>query len=160
MRIWDVHSMETLQVLGLGSLEVGVSGVSFSVLNKGAYVAAVDNSKEKVMHMWDWRANELLSKVNVDADTIAGISFHPFDNNLVITHGKSHLAFWNRKKDGFFARADLADSAATYQCLAYLESGDVVIGDSEGWSEYLRSSSNYCCLVPRSNQCVQRECGG
>ena len=124
--------METLQVLGLGSLELGVSGVSFSVLNKGAYVSAVDCSREKVLHMWEWRTSELLSKVSVDADLISGVSFHPFDNNLVITHGKSHLAFWNRKKDGFFARADLGETGPVYQCLTYLESGDVVAGDSSG----------------------------
>ena len=130
--MWDVQSMETLQVLGLGSLELGVSGVSFSVLNKGAYVSAVDCSREKVLHMWEWRTSELLSKVSVDADLISGVSFHPFDNNLVITHGKSHLAFWNRKKDGFFARADLGETGPVYQCLTYLESGDVVAGDSSG----------------------------
>ena len=36
------------QVLGLGSLQGGVAGVGFSALNKGAYVVAVDSSKDKV----------------------------------------------------------------------------------------------------------------
>ena len=134
VRVWNVHNMETLQVLGLGSMEVGVVGVGFSVLNKGAYVAAVDGSKDSVLHMWDWTNSDLLSKVSVDTSVICGVSFHPFDNNLVITYGKAHLAFWNRKKDGFFARADLAESTPgiCYQCLAFLESGDVVTGDNEG----------------------------
>ena len=134
VRVWNVHNMETLQVLGLGSLEVGVAGVGFSVLNKGAYIAAVDRSKDSILHLWDWANTDLLSKVSVDATVICGVSFHPFDNNLVITYGTAHLAFWNRKKDGFFARADLAESTAgiCYQCLAFLESGDVVTGDNEG----------------------------
>ena len=38
------------QVLGLGSLQGGVAGVGFSALNKGAYVVAVDSSKDKVLH--------------------------------------------------------------------------------------------------------------
>ena len=134
VRVWNVHNMETLQVLGLGSMEVGVAGVGFSVLNKGAYIAAVDKSKDSILHMWDWSNNDILSKVSVDANVICGVSFHPFDNNLVITYGKAHLAFWNRKKDGFFSRADLAEPTPgiAYQCLAFLESGDVMTGDNEG----------------------------
>ena len=65
VHVWNVHSMDTLQVgghgmsrrhlhltpaqvLGLGSLQGGVAGVGFSALNKGAYVVAVDSSKDKV----------------------------------------------------------------------------------------------------------------
>ena len=111
--------------------------------------------------MWDWASSDLLSKVTLDTAAISGVAFHPFDNNLVITHGRAHLAFWNRfistqylrniyaistqylhlplrhrKKDGFFSRADLAEAGSgqpvTYTCLGFLESGDVVVGDSEG----------------------------
>ena len=103
--------------------------------------------------MWDWAGADLLSKVTLDTAAISGVAFHPFDNNLVITHGRGHLAFWNRwifrylyniysistyhrKKDGFFSRADLAEAGSgqpvTYTCLGFLESGDVVVGDSEG----------------------------
>lgn len=38
---------------------------------------------------------------------MAGAAFHPLDDNLLITHGKGHLAFWNRRKDGFFERTDI-----------------------------------------------------
>ena len=84
--------------------------------------------------MWEWKNSDLLSKVSINAELINGINFHPFDNNLVITFGKEHLTFWNRKKDGFFSRADLAEATPglVYQCLAFLESGDVVTGDNEG----------------------------
>ena len=118
----------------MGLLEGGVSDVSFSILNKGSYITATDASKDKILYMWDWTNNDLLSKVSVDADSICGVSFHPFDNNLVITFGKGHLVFWNRKKDGFFARTDLAENTTgiSYQCIAFLESGDVVVGDNEG----------------------------
>ena len=46
--------------------------------------------------MWDWAGADLLSKVTLDTAAISGVAFHPFDNNLVITHGRGHLAFWNR----------------------------------------------------------------
>ena len=134
VRVWNVFSMETLAQLRLGSCADSISGVSFSHLNKGTYVSAVDCSPDKILHMWEWKNDDLLSKVAINAELINGINFHPFDNNLVITFGKEHLAFWNRKKDGFFARADLAESTPgiVYQCLAFLESGDVVTGDNEG----------------------------
>ena len=72
VHVWNVHSMDTLQVgghgmsrchlttdtpaqvLGLGSLQGGVAGVGFSALNKGAYVVAVDSSKDKVLHAVCW----------------------------------------------------------------------------------------------------------
>ena len=50
----------------------------------------------QVLHMWDWASSDLLSKVTLDTAAISGVAFHPFDNNLVITHGRAHLAFWNR----------------------------------------------------------------
>lgn len=40
-------------------------------------------------------------------DELSGAQFHPLDDNLVMTYGKSHLAFWTRRKDGFFERTDL-----------------------------------------------------
>ena len=134
VRVWNVFSMETLAELGMGSCASRISAVSFSHLNKGTYVSAVDCSPDKILHMWEWKNDDLLSKVSINAEQINGINFHPFDNNLVITFGKEHLTFWNRKKDGFFARADLAEATPgiVYQCLAFLESGDVVTGDNEG----------------------------
>ena len=134
LRVWNVFSMDTLAELGLGSCAHSISGLSFSHLNKGAYISAVDCSEEKTLHMWEWKNSDLLSKVSINAELINGINFHPFDNNLVITYGKEHLTFWNRKKDGFFSRADLAEATPglVYLCLAFLESGDVVTGDNEG----------------------------
>lgn len=45
-------------------------------------------------------------------DEMCGASFHPLDDNLVITHGKGHLAFWTRRKDGFFERTDLVKAVS------------------------------------------------
>jgi predicted Rdx family selenoprotein len=40
-------------------------------------------------------------------DDLTGAAFHPLDDNLLITHGKGHLTFWTRRKDGFFERTDI-----------------------------------------------------
>ena len=134
-RVWNVYTMETLAVLGLGECQGAISGVSFSILNKGLFVAVVDASKEKIISVWDWAKAELAGKVAINTTTITGVSFHPFDSNLLITYGAGgHLSFWNRKKDGFFARADVGEATPglIYNCVAFLDSGDLVAGDNEG----------------------------
>lgn len=40
-------------------------------------------------------------------EDLTGAAFHPLDDNLLITHGKGHLTFWTRRKDGFFERTDI-----------------------------------------------------
>ena len=65
---------------------------------------------------------------------MAGLAFHPFDNNLIISYGADHLTFWSRRQDGFFDREDMTtnNKGLVNLCLAFLTSGDVVVGDSEG----------------------------
>ena len=50
----------------------------------------------------------------------------------MITHGKGHLVFWTRRKDGFFDRHDMVNDERTVTCLDVLESGDLVAGDDSG----------------------------
>ncbi len=65
------------------------------------------------MSVWDWDSKAekapLLGRVATKHEGIKGAAFHPLDNHLVITYGKGHLAFWNRRKDGFFERNDLVE---------------------------------------------------
>ncbi|KAG8231079.1 hypothetical protein J437_LFUL011047 [Ladona fulva] len=76
------------------------------------------------------------------------------DDNLIITYGKGHLAFWTRRKDGFFERTDIvkpvsptiicnnnffmsfhdqASSRTHVTCLQFEADGDVVAGDGDGF---------------------------
>jgi len=43
----------------------------------------------------------------MQTEDIMGASFHPLDDNLMITYGKGHLTFWTRRKDGFFEKIDI-----------------------------------------------------
>ena len=151
VRVWDTSSMDTLTVLGLGECENGINCINFSILNKGEYITAVDDSKEHILSVWEWANNDLTARVVTNVNKINGVSFHPFDNNLIITYGTSHLCFWSKKQDSFFERVDVAEKDShnlTYQSLAFLESGDLVVGDNEGFvssysvtneGEYFRS---------------------
>ncbi len=76
-------------------------------------MAGLDGAEDHVLSVWQWDAKSekaaLLGRVASRAETVRGVAFHPLDNHLVITFGKSHLTFWNRRKDGFFERNDLVE---------------------------------------------------
>ena len=132
--------MKTLKVLGMGDCENGVTTVSFSALNSGEYVVAVDASKEFTMAVWEWDKEDVLGKVaikpekkrKVKARMVNGCVFHPLDNNLLISYGVDHLTFWNRRKDGFFERTDVGVKEKIINCVSFLDSGDLVTGDRDG----------------------------
>ena len=53
-KVWSCRSLETKVVLGMGECEFAVSAVAFSSLNGGAWVMALEESKEAVLTVWDW----------------------------------------------------------------------------------------------------------
>jgi len=57
--------------------------------------------------MRDIAANIYLYPQTLQQEEMTGAAFHPLDDNLMITHGKGHLTFWTRRKDGFFERTDI-----------------------------------------------------
>lgn len=66
---------------------------------------------------------------------LSGAAFHPLDDNLIITHGRGHLAFWHRRKDGFFERTDIIKqpSRTHVTSVQFEPDGDVITADSEGF---------------------------
>lgn len=82
---------------------------------------------------------------------MSGAAFHPLDDNLLITYGKGHLTFWNRRKDGFFERTDILKPVSfqkhikrnhdrSFQptrtlitSLQFEQDGDVITADSDGF---------------------------
>lgn len=66
---------------------------------------------------------------------LSGAAFHPLDDNLIITHGRGHLAFWHRRKDGFFERTDIIKqpSRTHVTSIQFEPDGDVVTADSDGF---------------------------
>lgn len=128
VRIWSTESLQTLYVFGMGELDSGVLSVAFSQLNGGSYILAVDAGRESILSVWvsffmlkcwflshhvvvilikQWQWGHLLGKVATLQEGLSGAAFHPLDDNLLITHGRGHLAFWHRRKDGFFEKTDI-----------------------------------------------------
>ncbi len=132
IRIWHIISLETKVTLGIGECTRGINAVAFSTLDKGNLIMCVDQGKDNEMSIWDWKKNELVGRSATDNELTNGCAFHPFDKNLTITYGKDHLVFWNRKKDGFFERSDIVKDNRHFNCHEFLESGDLVLGDTDG----------------------------
>lgn len=64
-----------------------------------------------------------------------GALFHPLDDNLIITYGRGHLAFWHRRKDGCFERTDMIKQP-NRTCITSVQfepEGDVITADSDGF---------------------------
>ena len=45
--------------------QVGVAAVSFSLLNQGAYLLAIDAGDEHLLSVWTWHNEQILGKVAV-----------------------------------------------------------------------------------------------
>ncbi|XP_058839557.1 echinoderm microtubule-associated protein-like CG42247 [Topomyia yanbarensis] len=135
VRIWSTESLQTLYVFGMGELDTGVIAVAFSQLNGGSYILAVDAGRESILSVWQWQWGHLLGKVATLQEGIWGATFHPLDDNLLITHGKGHLAFWHRRKDGFFEKTDIIKppSKTFVTCVQFEPDGDVITADSDGF---------------------------
>ncbi|RZF34307.1 hypothetical protein LSTR_LSTR011808 [Laodelphax striatellus] len=135
IRIWSTETLLTLYLFGMGEFEVGVTAVAYSQMNGGSYVLAVDGGRERILSVWQWQWGHLLGKVATMQEDMTGAAFHPLDDNLLITHGKGHLTFWTRRKDGFFERTDIVKppSRTNVTCLQFESDGDVITADSDGF---------------------------
>ncbi|CAB0043396.1 unnamed protein product [Trichogramma brassicae] len=119
VRIWSTETLLTLYVFGMTEFQMGVSALAFSQLNGGSYVLVVDAGREAILSVWQWQWGHLLGKVATLQEDLTGAAFHPLDDNLLITHGKGHLTFWNRRKDGFFERTDIIKPVSRYRRYNY-----------------------------------------
>ncbi|XP_015605282.1 echinoderm microtubule-associated protein-like CG42247 isoform X2 [Cephus cinctus] len=135
VRIWSTETLLTLYVFGMSEFQIGVSALAFSQLNGGSYVLAVDSGREAILSVWQWQWGHLLGKVATLQEDLTGAAFHPLDDNLLITHGRGHLTFWNRRKDGFFERTDIIKppSRTHVTSIQFEQDGDVVTADSDGF---------------------------
>lgn len=57
------------------------------------------------------------------------------DDNLIISHGRGHLSFWHRRKDGFFERTDIIKqpSRTNVTSVQFEPDGDVITADTDGF---------------------------
>ncbi|XP_071079314.1 echinoderm microtubule-associated protein-like 2 isoform X12 [Haliotis cracherodii] len=137
IRIWDSVSLNTLNVIGLGDFDRAVCCVSFSKLDGGLHLVAVDDANEHVISVWDLSRDKphKITETKSSTEPVLAVEYHPQEKNSIVSCGKSQITFWTveggslAKKQGIF---DKHDKPKYVLCLAFADNGDVISGDSNG----------------------------
>ncbi|MGH0160699.1 UNVERIFIED_CONTAM: hypothetical protein FKN15_007333 [Acipenser sinensis] len=116
VRVWDSVSLSTLQIIGMGTFERGVGSLAFSKADSGIHLCVIDDSNEHMMTVWDWQKKSKIAEIKTTNEVVLVVEFHPTDANTI-----------KYEKPKFI------------QCLAFLNNGDILTGDSGGimliWSK-------------------------
>uniref|UniRef100_A0A8C8H2Z1 EMAP like 4 n=1 Tax=Oncorhynchus tshawytscha TaxID=74940 RepID=A0A8C8H2Z1_ONCTS len=134
VRVWDSVSLSTLQVIGLGTFERGVGSLAFSK-DSGTHLAVIDDCNDHMLTVWDWQKKSKIAEIKSTNEVVLVVEFHPTDANTIVTCGKSHIFFWTwagtslARKQGIFGKYE---KPKFVQCLAFLNNGDILTGDSGG----------------------------
>ncbi|XP_073776622.1 echinoderm microtubule-associated protein-like 4 isoform X6 [Danio rerio] len=135
VRIWDSVSLSTQQIIGLGTFERGVGSLAFSKADSGTHLSVIDDSNEHMLTVWDWQKKSKIAEIKTTNEVVLAVEFHPTDANTIVTCGKSHIFFWTwsgsslARKQGIFGKYE---KPKFVQCLAFLNNGDILTGDSGG----------------------------
>ncbi|BFZ12124.1 hypothetical protein BsWGS_15165 [Bradybaena similaris] len=137
VRVWDSVSLNTLHVIGLGVFNRAVACLSFSKLDGGQHLVAIDDANEHVISVWDLGREKphKITETKSSTDPVLAVEYHPLDNSQIITCGKSQISFWTleggslARKNGIF---DKYEKPKYVLCLAFSDSGDTISGDSSG----------------------------
>ncbi|XP_069750294.1 echinoderm microtubule-associated protein-like 2 isoform X2 [Narcine bancroftii] len=135
VHIWDSARLHTLQHIGPSNFERGVGCLAFSQADSGSFLCVIDDSNEHLMSVWDWSRGTRQAETKTTNEAVLEVGFNPRDTTCIVSCGKSHVYFWTwsggslTKKQGIFGRYK---KPKFIQCFAFLLSGEVVTGDSEG----------------------------
>ncbi|KAL1490011.1 hypothetical protein ABEB36_013925 [Hypothenemus hampei] len=139
IRIWNSISLHTQAIIGLNYFEVGVCCLSFSRADGGTLLTAVDDSPDHSISVWDWQKGEngyKITETKCSVDTIVAAEFHPLDRNIIVTCGRSHIAFWSLDAGGTLYKRmgifETRDKPKYVTCMAFLQTGETITGDSNG----------------------------
>nr|XP_057920610.1 echinoderm microtubule-associated protein-like 4 isoform X2 [Doryrhamphus excisus] len=135
VRVWDSVSLSTLQIIGVGTFERGVGSLAFSKADSGQHLSVIDDCNDHMLTVWDWQKKSKIAEIKTTTEVVLDVEFHPTDPNTIVTCGKSHIFFWTwtgsslARKQGIFGKYE---KPKFIQCLAFLNNGDILTGDSGG----------------------------
>ncbi|XP_058058224.1 echinoderm microtubule-associated protein-like 2 [Anopheles bellator] len=137
--IWNSVSLATLNMIGCGEFTGAINCLSFSRADSGSILAAIDDSPDKIISIWDWQKKEggrKITETKCSVDTVVAVEFHPLDKGQIITIGKNHIAFWSLDQHGMlYKRMGVFESFEKPKyvtAITFTQTGDVVTGDSGG----------------------------
>ncbi|XP_017783168.1 PREDICTED: echinoderm microtubule-associated protein-like 2 isoform X2 [Nicrophorus vespilloides] len=139
IRIWNSVSLHTQAIIGVNEFNVSVCCISFSKADGGSLLLAVDEAQDHMISVWDWQKGEnghKITETKCSVDTVVAAEFHPLDRNNIVTCGKNHIAFWTLDAGGTLYKRmgifESRDKPKFVLSVAFLQSGDVITGDSNG----------------------------
>ncbi|KAK6645396.1 hypothetical protein RUM43_001673 [Polyplax serrata] len=139
IRIWNSVSLNTVATIGMNEFEKSICCLTFSKVDGGALLCAIDESMDHTITVWDWQKKERGAKLTENkcsVDTVIAAEFHPLDRHCIVTCGKSHIAFWILDQNGtLYKRMGIfenRDKPKYVTCLAFTQDGDTLSGDSNG----------------------------
>ncbi|XP_058462136.1 echinoderm microtubule-associated protein-like 2 isoform X1 [Malaya genurostris] len=139
VRVWNSVSLATLNVIGMGDFTGAINCLSFSRADNGTILAAIDDSPDKIISIWDWQKKEngkRITETKCSVDTIVAVEFHPLDKGQIITIGKNHIAFWSLDQNGMLYKRmgvfENREKPKYVTTITFTPTGDVVTGDSNG----------------------------
>ncbi|XP_025084154.1 echinoderm microtubule-associated protein-like 2 isoform X3 [Pomacea canaliculata] len=137
IRLWRSDLLLTVHVLGADVFSKAVMCVAFSP--HAEFLAAVDNSSpQKILSIWDLRTATKIAENGLESQTVCDMDFNPKHENILVTCGKEHLAWWRVFPDAqrlsVSALPDYEKSlrAKYIVCLSHTDKGDLITGDSNG----------------------------
>ncbi|XP_021366584.1 echinoderm microtubule-associated protein-like 1 [Mizuhopecten yessoensis] len=136
IRVWRVDSLQTMCVLGEGRFQKAVMSLSFA--NGQDVLAAIDNSLEKKLTIWDVGSGTLIGETTINVDVICDIHFNPKYPDLLVSTGKEHITWWKVYQGIGTIQSVAQPDYETYLrakfivCLTHNDKGDLITGDSNG----------------------------
>ncbi|XP_055594510.1 echinoderm microtubule-associated protein-like 2 isoform X2 [Uranotaenia lowii] len=139
IRVWNSVSLATLNIIGMGEFTGAINCLSFSRADSGTILAAIDDSPDKIISIWDWQKKDngkRITETKCSVDTIVAVEFHPLDKGQIITIGKNHIAFWSLDQNGMLYKRmgvfENREKPKYVTAISFTPIGDVVTGDSNG----------------------------
>lgn len=63
IRIWNSVSLATVAIIGVGDFTGSVNSLCFSRADSGSMIAAIDDSPDKIISVWEWQRGERGHKI-------------------------------------------------------------------------------------------------
>ncbi|CAL1277095.1 unnamed protein product [Larinioides sclopetarius] len=133
IRVWRADDLTTLAVIGQGKLESDIVGAVFSW--EGSMMMILEGLQDTVLSLWDWQ-NDMEVTRSTTGQSLLGGAFHPLEDDIIVTYGRQHLAFWLKDGNGALNRKDplsAGRSGTNFLSMEFLSDGRLVTGNSRGF---------------------------
>ena len=133
--IYEYPSMNMYRVLSNGT-ERGFSDLRFDT--DGGMIATVGSAPDYLLHIWDWKQENVLLRTKAFSQEVYNVSFSPRFEGTLYTSGTGHVRFWKMASTftglklqgeiGKFGATELSDISSYVE----LKDGKVLSGTETG----------------------------